>query len=283
MNTPHLPYPNNTRTFYTNLSKKLITRITYYLFVCPIVCTLFACSSTKKIGYFQDMPDSAVLQLPAMEPQQRVTQIGDRLLITFGSRDAEAAAVFNRYGGIPTAGSETMASSNSELTGFLVDYNGNLDFPLMGRIKAQGLTLSQLKDTITRKAGLYLKDPYVNARYYDFKVTVLGEVKSPGTYSLTQNKATVFHALGASGDLARSAKRYDLQIFRDSSGVRSVTKIDLRSKNLLDNKRGFLLQNNDVIYVQPRKGGLTGENFGVIAGILAITLSLATLIVTITH
>lgn len=241
----------------------------------------FSCTSTKKIQYFQDMPDSSVVHLEPLKADPRIITGGDRLLISFGSRDPGASEMFNHYGGVSSSISDQPAAVGAEVTGFIVDDNGFLQFPLIGQVKAAGLTSMQLKDLLTKEASLYLKDPYVVVRYYDFKVTVLGEVKLPGTYSLTQNKPSLFHALGASGDLARSGKRYDVEIFRDYNGSRTISKVDLRSKNILNNSQNFLLQNNDVIYVQPRKGGLAGENSGLITGILSMVISLATLIVTI--
>jgi len=244
------------------------------------ICSM-SCTSTKSIQYFQDLPDSSTIRLEPMTGKPRTIEKGDRLLITFGSRDAEAAAVFNRYGGVSLTGSEFQGTSGTDVTGFIVDDNGFLEFPFIGKIKSEGLTVSQLKDTLTKKASLYLRDPYIVVRLIDFKVTVLGEVRLPGTYSLSQNKPSLLHALGASGDLARSAKRYDIQLLRDYNGERTVTRIDMRSKNILNNPQSFLLQNNDVIYVQPRKGGLIGENFGIVTGILSVIISLATLMVTI--
>lgn len=273
------------RSLFISLSSRIFFRKSTNAFSLLLWCLVsiysVSCTSTKNIQYFQDLPDSSTIRLEPMKGEPRTIDKGDRLLITFGSRDAEAAAVFNRYGGVSLTGSEFQGTAGADVAGFIVDDNGFLEFPFIGKIKSEGLTVSQLKDTLTKKAGLYLRDPYIVVRFIDFKVTVLGEVRLPGTYSLPQNKPSLLQALGASGDLARSAKRYDIQLLRDYNGERTVTRVDMRSKNILNNPQSFLLQNNDVIYVQPRKGGLIGENFGIVTGILSVIISLATLMVTI--
>lgn len=253
-----------------------------FLVLCLI--NIIACTSPKHLQYFQDFSDSAVLHLPPLEAEQRTIQTQDRLLISFGAQDAEAATMFNRYGGVSTSGSDVLGPagmSANEVAGFFVDQDGFLEFPHLGKIKVAGFTLTQLKALLLKSSSNYLKNPYVIVKFLDFKVTVLGEVKAPGTYNLPYTKASVFHALGASGDLSRSAKRYDIQLFRDYNSVRTVTKIDLRSQNTLRNPQQFLLKNNDVIYVQPRKSGLIGENFGIVAGLLSVIISAATLAITI--
>ena len=255
-----------------------------YLFPLFSFIVFTSCTSTRELQYFQDVPAVPVHPLPPIESEQRTIQKNDRLLISFGAQDVEAAAIFNKYGGVSVSGTEILGSggeATNEVAGFIVDQNGYLDFPIIGKTKVEGLTIMQLKDSLLKSIKPYLKNPLVVIKFIDFKVTVLGEVKAPGTYSLTQNKPSIFHALGASGDLSRTGKRYDLQLFRDYNGTRSITKIDLRSKELLSNPQSFYLRNNDVLYVQPRKGGLAGENFGIIAGFIAALISAATLIVTI--
>jgi polysaccharide biosynthesis/export protein len=255
------------------------------LMLFSIIYTAFtSCTSTKKIQYFQDISDSLVMHLPPIDLEQRIIQKQDRLLISFGAQDPEAATVFNRYGGVSTSGldqSGTSANTGSDIAGFFVDQDGFLEFPLLGKMKAEGLTLQQFREALRKSSSFYLKNPYIIAKFLDFKVTVLGEVASPGTYNLPSTKASLFHALGAAGDLSRTAKRDNIQLFRDHNGVRTVTKIDLRSVKTLNDPQVFLLKNNDVLYVQPRKGGLISENTGFIAGIISVIVSAATLLVTI--
>jgi polysaccharide export outer membrane protein len=255
------------------------------LLLSPILLfyTFSSCTPTKELQYFQDFPDGTVTNLAPLEAEQRAIQKSDRLFISFGAQDAEAAAIFNRYGGISTSGTDALGAAGSgsaDAAGFFVDQDGLIDLPLLGKIKADGLTTAQLKDALLRNIKSYLTNPYVSVTVLDFKVTVLGEVRSPGTYNLPQSHPSIFHALGASGDLLRTAKRYDISLIRDYNGARTVTKIDLRSKDLLSNSQAFFLKNNDVIYVQPRKASV-GENPGLIAGVISALISVATLLVTV--
>ena len=228
-----------------------------------IILFLHSCTSTKQLTYFNDLPDSTVVHLPPVEQEERIIQKLDRLQITIGARNAEVAAIFNTYGGIPTSGAPPTISGTGqqEITGYLVDYDGNVEFPFIGKIKAQGLTTNMLKDTLTALLKPYLKEPLVNVRFFQFKFTVLGEVRAPGTFNLSIQRTTLLDALGAAGDLPRSAKRSDIKIYRDYNGERTVTKIDLRKKDILNDPKVFQVKNNDVIYVQPRERKVFTEDF----------------------
>ncbi|MEJ7677572.1 MAG: polysaccharide biosynthesis/export family protein [Segetibacter sp.] len=209
------------------------------------------------------MPDSSSVQLPPLDQEPRIIQKGDRLQINIGGRSPEASTVFNNYGGLPTSGTQmnasTSTSSAPELLGYLVDEDGIISFPIIGDINVGGLTTKQLRDTITQLVNPYLKEPLVNVRFINFKFTVLGEVRSPGTFTLSQQRTTLLDALGAAGDLPRTAKRYDIQLYRDYNGKRKISKIDLRKTELLNNRDLFQIRHNDVIIVQPRNVPLFTE------------------------
>jgi polysaccharide export outer membrane protein len=221
-----------------------------------------------------------------MPEVERMVQKNDRLQITFGAKDDEAAAIFNKYGGVLTSGTDLISTAGTqatELSGYLVDAEGNLEFPVFGKVHAEGLTGRQLKDTLTRYVFPYLKNPLVNVRFITFKITVLGEVKSPGIYNLPLQKSTILDALGISGDLSHAAQRYDVQIYRDYNGERTVRRIDLRKQSLLNDPDAFFLKNNDVIYVQPRSGRVMTENAGFWTSLLSIGIGFVTLIIALTH
>lgn len=252
----------------------------YLIFAVGIAITGTSCTSPKELQYFQDLPNSDSINLPAVQPEERVIQINDRLLISFGAKDDQATAIFNKYGGVLTSGTDLISSGSqggAELSGYLVDQDGYLEFPIIGKQKAEGLTSTQLKEALTRAVSLYLKNPLISVRFINFKVTVLGDVRTPGIYNLPMQKATILDALGASGDLTRSAKRYDVQLYRDYNGKRVMKRIDLRKKNILYNSDDFLLKNNDVIYVQP--GKLNNENRGILTSLVSVAVGIVTLIV----
>ncbi len=111
-----------------------------------------------------------------MEPDERIVQVNDRLQITFGAMDDEAAAIFNKYGGVLTSGTDLISTAGTqatELSGYLVDVSGNLEFPVLGKVRAEGFSGRQLKDTLTKLVTPYLKNPLVSVRFITFKVTVL--------------------------------------------------------------------------------------------------------------
>jgi polysaccharide export outer membrane protein len=262
-----------------------------YIFYLGIIISIIvlgsSCSAPKQLQYFNDLPDSAIVHLPPMESEERLIQKGDRIQISIGAKDMEAAAIFNRYGGVPTTGSNPSGSGggalgqpNSELAGYLVDFDGFLEFPVIGRVKTEGLTSKQLKDTLTSQLRPYLREPLVIIRFMTFKFTVLGEVRTPGVYNLPMQRTTILDALGAAGDLPHSAQRI-VEIYRDYNGQRIITKVDLRKKDILYNQAAFLVRHNDVIYVQPRESRLLSEETRVYSSFLAAVVGIVTLIVTL--
>jgi len=193
--------------------KRLSSPFVTSTYIIAFLLIYSSCTPVKQLKYFQDLPDTSHISLPSMQPDERVIQIKDRLQITFGAVDDEAATIFNKYGGVLTSGTDlisTAGTQQTELSGFLVDAEGTLDFPVLGKIRAVGLTAIQLKDTLTRKVAPYLKNPLVNVRFISFRVTVLGEVRAPGVYNLPIQNTTILDALGVSGDLPPSAKRSDI-------------------------------------------------------------------------
>jgi polysaccharide export outer membrane protein len=222
-----------------------------YLFIGMLL--LSSCGVSKQLTYFNDLPDSNRIELPQMKQEERFVQDGDRLSITIGAQDPAAAALFNNYGGVSSSGSiGNNVRTESEVTGFLVGADGTIELPYIGKIAASGLTSAQLKDKLTSLLASYLKDPFVNVKFFQIKFTVLGEVRNPGTYTLPLQRTTFLDALGAAGDLPVSAKRYDIRLYRDYNGKRTIHKVDLRTKDILYNSELFQVRHNDVIYVQPR-------------------------------
>jgi polysaccharide biosynthesis/export protein len=270
-----------------NFAQKLknMKLINMYL-VCFIMLILFntSCTSVNQLRYFKNLPDSSVITLPHMDQEARVIQKGDKLQISIGAHNPEAAAVFNNYGDVPTSGGGGIrggagGAGASDLMGFWVDENGQIEFPIIGKINVVGLTALQLKDTLTQRVLLYLRDPIVTVKFINFKFTVLGEVNSPGTYVISMQRTTLLDALGAAGDLPRTAKRYDIQLYRDYKGKRTISKIDLRDKALLTNMDLFQVRHNDIIIVQPRDVKFLGEEARTYIGLLTLLLGTAALII----
>jgi polysaccharide biosynthesis/export protein len=221
------------------------------------ICLMSSCTSQKQLRYFNDLPDSAVVDLPPMAQEERIVQVGDRLQITIGAYNEESAKIFNAYGGVATSGGSAGGNQSgnvnmSEVIGYLVDNKGDVTFPIIGSVRAAGLTAQVLKDTLTNRVTPYLQNPLVNVKFIVFKFTVLGEVRSPGTFNLTMQRTTILDALGAAHDLPLSAKRHDIQIYRDYNGKRTIFTVDLRKRDILNNPDLFQIKHNDIIYVQRR-------------------------------
>lgn len=226
-----------------------------------------------------------------MVQEERIIQKGDKLAISLAGESTEATSFFNNYGGIPTsggmAGGQMMrqqsggGQGSSELGGFLVDINGDIEFPILGKIKAEGMTSTRLADTLRTLVKPYLKNPITDVRFMELRFSVLGEVRGPGLKTLPYQRTTLLDALGAAGDLPRSAKRYDIQVYRDYNGKREIFKLDLRNKDILTNPELFYVKHNDVIYVQPRDITLFREEAGVYISLVSGLIAFTTLIVTL--
>lgn len=228
-----------------------------------------------------------------MVQEERIIQKGDKLAISVAGESNEATSFFNNYGGIPTSGGmaggigmqqqqqQGGGMGSSEIGGFLVNINGEIEFPILGRIKAEGLSTSRLADTLKTMVKPYLKNPITNVRFMELRFSVLGEVRTPGLKTLPYQRTTLLDALGAAGDLPRSAKRYDIQVYRDYNGKREIFKLDLRNKDILINPELFFVKHNDVIYVQPRDITLFREEAGVYISLVSGLIAFTTLIVTL--
>src|SRR5215204_2587140 len=243
-----------------------------------------SCAGVKQLHYFNDLPDSTHVFLPPMSKEERVVEYGDQLNIMITAAEKEAVAYFNAQGAVMTGGQSTSSgsggsgSSNSGGTaapgGYVVNSMGYVEFPIIGKIKVLGLTERQLKENLTKLIGKYVKDPLVEIRFTNFRVTVLGEVQSPGSYTLDMQQTTLFQALAVAGDLPNTAKRSDIQLYRDYNGERVMIRFDLRKKDVLYNPEIFQLRHNDVIYVKPFKKEVFMQNFTFIASIVASLTSL---------
>ena len=140
------------------------------------------------------------------------------------------------------------SSGTASLSGYLVDRSGNVEMPVIGSVKAAGLTQLQLQKAIVERVSPYVKDPSVVVHFLQFKVNVLGEVKSPGTKLFDADRVTIIDAISASGDLTDLGKREDISIIREENNVRKIYKIDMRSGSLFQSP-AYLLQANDIVYV----------------------------------
>ncbi len=225
------------------------------LLVCAamLYVVLFSsCTNTKKATYFYGMKDGAVAT-PTPVPES-IIQKNDILSITVSSLNPEASALFNASNGIAAAGGSTGGSTGAAAVGYLVGPEGNIQFPLLGLVKAEGLTKNQLKDYITKTLGdrKLLVDPIITIRFQNFRVTVLGEVNHPSVVSVPNEKLSLLEALGLAGDLTIYGERKNVMIIREQGDQKLIKRINLNSAELFSSPY-YYLQSNDIVYVEPNK------------------------------
>ena len=181
----------------------------------------------------------------------------DQLSIVVTSSSPTMASIFNKAVLGQISNTEMSASTNSgnnHILGYTVDNDGNINFPQLGVIHVAGLNRWELQTLIEQKlstTGL-LKDANVTVEFLNFKISVLGEVSSPDTYTVTGDKITIFQALSLARDLTINGQRNDIKVIREKNGERQIFTVDLRSSDIF-NSPAYYLQQNDVVYVTPNK------------------------------
>lgn len=206
----------------------------------------------------------------------------DELTIVVSTTDPEASAPFYRkIGQSKDGGSSSINSQNADLLSYLVDNQGNIDFPVLGMVKVMGLTNRECEALIREKLQPYLKEvPNVTVRTSNYKFSVLGEVGKPGTYTTDAEKVTIFEALAQAGDMTLFSVRDDVQLLReDSTGIRRVYHLDLTQADVALSPY-FYLQQNDVLYVKPTKAKVNSNTFNGNASMWLTLLSVVTSITT---
>jgi polysaccharide export outer membrane protein len=163
--------------------------------------------------------------------------------------------------------------------GYLVAKNGTIDFPVLGTLNVQGLTIPQLKDTLKVKLDKYLTDPILNIRLLNYKVTVLGEVLRPSTYSIPSERITIVDAIGMAGDLTIYGKRENVLLIREENGQRKFIRMNLNSSNIFESPYYYLKQ-NDIVYIEPNKSKITASDASQLR-YFAIATSVITLLIVI--
>ncbi len=237
-----------------------------------LMISLGSCVSKKEMVYLQDAEGINALEaIVKVEPK---IQENDILSINVSAMDAEAALPFNLF----EAGNTT---SVSKPITYLVNSDGDINFPVLGKIKVEGFTTKEITSYLTEALAVYIKNPIVNIRLTNFKVTVLGEVKAPGTYPVPNERISILEAIGLAGDLTIQGKRKTVVLIREQNGKRTFIDIDLTNKEIL-NSPYFYLAQNDVLIVEPNKtkmnSSAVGPNIGVIFASISTLISIIVLI-----
>ncbi len=219
----------------------------------PVLFLLFSCTSVKKTAYFYGVPSGPI---PSnMTVPESIIQKNDILSIVVTDLNPKASEMFNPG----TENRDANNPANETSRGYLVDTDGNIHFPLLGLIKAEGLTKTQLKEKIrnlTLEKKLLL-DPIVSIRFLNFRVTVLGEVGKPTVIPIPNEKISLLEALGLAGDLTIYGNRTNVMVIREDvlpskKEQRSIARVNLNSSELFTSPY-YYLQSNDIVYVEPNK------------------------------
>ncbi|MGN8059911.1 polysaccharide biosynthesis/export family protein [Pedobacter sp. 22163] len=258
-----------------NKNYNLIKGISLATLYC-IIALSSSCVSSKKIAYFQDIQTVNQAKLEnAIAFTEPVIQPDDILSINVFTLNPQSGAVVNQAANNPALGGNTNNSISSQSTGFLVDKNGEIELSLIGKLKVAGLTTYQARELIREKATLIYKEPNVQLRFANFKVSVLGEVNTPSAYTLPNEKVSILDALSLAGDLTIYGKRENVLIVRDNNGKKEFARLNLNSSEIF-NSPFYYLKQNDVIYVEPNKSKVSASNsaqlqtVGVIVSVISV-------------
>lgn len=229
---------------------------------------LSSCASKKDVVYFQNTSDfETLVDKNSFTPKFKVD---DLVSINISTLDLEASAPFNLFRGT------TQGSITPEQVDYLIDQAGEIDFPVIGKIKIAGLSPEEVRSLLRDKLADYLKDPIINIRLRNFSVTVLGEVRNPGTFPVVGERITILEALGFAGDLTIKGMRENVMVIRDFDGTKVYTRIDLTDKQALSSPVYYLTQ-NDVVYVEPNRSAITASTLDNRA---TIAISIASVLIT---
>lgn len=234
-----------------------LPKIVAVVFLLSAIIGLNSCSQHKNIAYFQNIDQVSELNGSSFESTM---QPDDLLLIIVSAPDQEAAAPFNlTTENIPTVvGQAGMAQRQQQL--YLVDKNGAIDFPVLGQIQIGGLTKTEVVKQLKDKLALYIKNPIVNIRIMNYKITVQGEVTKPGSYPINSERVTLVEALGMAGDLTIYGKRNNIVVVRETQGKKTVGRVDLTKADFINSPYYYLSQ-NDLVYVEPNKAKSSSSTF----------------------
>lgn len=244
-----------------------------------IVFSFLSCGSYKGLLYFQNLNNNQAVKENIENFTPLTIQKEDMLGISVSSLNPEASAIFN-YNLASISPSGNLGTGYNPLLGYQVDSKGMIEIPLIGDFKVAGLSTSEVRDQVRSKLQTYLKEPVVNVRILNFRVSVMGDVGRPGVYPAQNDRMTLTEAISLAGDLNVTANRNNLWLIRERDGTREFIPIDLTSKNIFKSPY-FYLKNNDLLYIQPGKAKYssvdnTYRNVGLalsVMSIIAIVLS----------
>jgi len=250
------------------------------------IALLSSCKTTNQITYFQDINSYSpeLLQEKNIDYEAKICK-DDQLSIFVSSVDPNAVAAFNLPLTSYLAAGEKDVVTTPTVQTYLVDSKGDINFPILGRIQVTGMSRSELANYLQTKISAYAKSPLVTVQILNFKISVLGEVNSPGTRQVNNERISILDAIGMAGDLTIYGERKNILLIRDNNGKKEFHRFDLTATDLLESPY-FYLQQNDIVYVEPNKAK-TGQSrinsnnsVGVWLSAVSVLASITSLMVT---
>lgn len=255
-----------------------ISKITKTVLIFIFLTFFASCVSPKQMVYFQDSNNPSE-NIAYQHNVSLEIMPGDLLTIRVSASEQEAAQPFNL---VKSVASTDRISGNVQLETYMVSNEGEIDFPVIGKMEVKGLTTFELSDKLKERIREYVKDAIVNVRILNFKISVLGEVKSPGTFTIEDDHLSLAQALGMAGDLTIYGKRENILVMREVDGKKVTAHLDLTDGNVVSSPF-YSLRQNDVIYVEPKVSKVqSASSLGVASRYLSIASIIVSLVILIT-
>ncbi|MFY1048401.1 polysaccharide biosynthesis/export family protein [Chryseobacterium sp. GP-SGM7] len=244
---------------------------------------IFSCAPRQEINYMKDIENISLDN--SIKNSRSTLQPGDQLVITVTAKDMDVVKPFNQnYSSTMTVAQYTAPAGNSQFQPvpasgptYIIDTNGSIDFPQIGNIDTKGENIETLKNKLVVLISDYVKNPIVDVKLINFKVSVLGEVARPGTYVIPDGNATLLQTLGLAGDLTTFGLRHNILIVRNVDGKFTQERIDITSAQFI-NSPFYYVKQNDIIYVQPNsvreKSARVDPNTGLYISVASVIASL---------
>lgn len=243
-----------------------------------LVLLLGSCASRKDMVYLYEQEGGVQTEVNhSYEPK---LQPDDILSIIVNSNSPELAGKFNPGLVAFQNTTEQRGAGIQRLQTYLIDKEGYIDFPVVGKIKLGGLTTPEARDTIKKAIETQVIDATINLRIMNFKVTVQGEVARPGTFDIESERITLLQALSKAGDLTIYGKRQDILLIREVDGKRTYNRIDITTADFIESEFYYLMQ-NDIVYVEPNKVRVNSSAVGPNLSFAVSAISLLTTIIVV--
>ena len=247
--------------------------------VVTVILMMVGCGSSKQVAYWQNIDSISLAASKGLFDAKIMPK--DELTILVQTTDPLTSEPFNLR-------STGQTSSKNQITGYLVDNDGMINFPIVGKIRVAGLTKTECEDLIKSKIQPYLartENPLVSVRTSSYRITVIGEVNRPGVIPVATEKISLVEALAEAGDMTIYGKRDNVLLVReDKSGEKHKVRLNMNDANII-NSPYYYLQQNDIVYVEPHKvkarNTFFGSNTSIFYSVIGITTSLVSLLITV--